>query len=75
MVKKFDWYLFQLTVVLKPDYNCLPGFTLSSVDKVTAGTKCFVSVIVKAGTGFATAPATKKKIFRPFHLKTNFKIN
>ena len=69
MVKKFDWYLFQLTVFLKPDSNCLPGF------KVTTGTKCFVSVIVNAGTGFATVPATKKEIFRPFHLKTNFKIN
>ena len=34
-----DWYLFQLTVLLKPDSNsnCFNSFTLSWVDKVTTG--------------------------------------
>ena len=34
------WYLFQLIVLLKPDFN----FILSWVDKVTTGTWSFVSV-------------------------------
>ena len=32
-----DWYLFQLIVLLKPNYSCLSSFTLSWVDKVTNG--------------------------------------
>ena len=32
------WYLFQLTVLLKPDFNCSSSFTLSWVYKVTTGT-------------------------------------
>ena len=40
-----DWYLFQLIVLLKADFNCWSNFALSWVDKVTTGTKSFVSVI------------------------------
>ena len=42
----FDWYLFQLIVRLKPDFNWWSNFALSCVDRVTNGTKSFVSVIV-----------------------------
>ena len=41
----FHWYLFQLIVLLKPSFNCCNSFVLSCVDKVTTGTKSFVSVI------------------------------
>ena len=34
----FDWYLFQLIVLLKPDFNWSNSFTFSRVDKVTTGT-------------------------------------
>ena len=34
----FGWYLFQLIVLLKPDFNCCNSFALSWVDKVTTGT-------------------------------------
>ena len=34
----FDRYLFQLIVLLKPDFNCDNNFALSLVDKVTIGT-------------------------------------
>ena len=40
----FDWYLFQLIVPLKPDFNYPNGFASSWVDKVTTATYCFVSV-------------------------------
>ena len=30
----FYWYLFQLIVLLKPDFSCCNGFALSWVDKV-----------------------------------------
>ena len=30
-----DWYLFQLIVLLKIDFDCLNSFTLSWVGKVT----------------------------------------
>ena len=40
-----DWYLFQLIVLLKPDFNYWSYFALSWVDKVTTTTKSFVSVI------------------------------
>ena len=33
-----DWDLFQLIVLLKPTSGCVNSFTLSWVDKVTAGT-------------------------------------
>ena len=42
------WSLFQLIVRLNPDFNCCISFSLSWVDKVTTGTKNFVSVIVNA---------------------------
>ena len=35
---KFDWYLFQLIVLLKPEFNCCNSFALSWADKVTIGT-------------------------------------
>ena len=34
----FDGYLFELIILLKPDFNCCNNFTLSWVDKVTTGT-------------------------------------
>ena len=40
-----DSYLFQLIVLLKPDFNCWSNFALSCVDKVTTETYSFVSVI------------------------------
>ena len=44
-VFRSDWYLFQLIVLLKLDFNCWSNFGLSWVDKVTTGTYSFVSVI------------------------------
>ena len=37
--------MFQLIVLLKPDFNCYNSFALPWVDKVTARTKRFVSVV------------------------------
>ena len=37
-VDTFDWYLFQLIVLVKPDVNCSSSFVLSWFDKVTTGT-------------------------------------
>ena len=34
----FDRYLFQLIVLLKPDFNCDNNFALSWVDEVTTAT-------------------------------------
>ena len=34
----FAGYLFQLIVLLKPDFNCGNDFAVSCVDKVTTGT-------------------------------------
>ena len=34
----FDRYLFQLIVLLKPDFNYCNNFALQWVDKVTTGT-------------------------------------
>ena len=33
-----DWYLFQLIVLLKRDFNCWRKFVFSCFDKVTTGT-------------------------------------
>ena len=41
-----DWYLVQLIVLLKPGFNCWNNFALSWAEKVTTGTKIFVSVIL-----------------------------
>ena len=38
-------FLFQVNVLLKPEFDCLSSYVLSSVDKVTTGTKSFVSVM------------------------------
>ena len=48
----FDWYLFRLIVLLKPDFNFCINFALSLVDKVTTGPSSFVSVIAKVVTLF-----------------------
>ena len=37
-VDTFVWYLFQLIVLLKPDFNCYNSFALFWIDKVTTGT-------------------------------------
>ena len=34
-IATFDWYFFQIIVVLKLDFNCCNSFALSWVDKVT----------------------------------------
>ena len=34
----FGWYLFQLTVLIKPDFHCCNSFALFWADKVTTGT-------------------------------------
>ena len=34
----FDCYFFQLTILLKPDFNSCNSFALLLVDKVTTGT-------------------------------------
>ena len=44
-IETFDWYLFQVVVLLKPDCNCCNSFALSWVHKVTTGTWSFVSII------------------------------
>ena len=41
-----DWYLLQLIILLKPDFNYSSTFASSWVDKVTTGTYSFVSVIL-----------------------------
>ena len=41
----FDWYLFQLIVVLKPDFSCCNSFALSWVDRVTTRIYSFESPI------------------------------
>ena len=33
----FGWHLFQLIVLIKPDFNYYKSFALSWVDKVTTG--------------------------------------
>ena len=63
-----DWYLFQLIVLLKPDSNCFNSFTLSWVNKVTARTKTFVSVLLTVGSWFAVS-ATKKQLFNQVNLR------
>ena len=50
----FAKFLFQLIVLLKPDFNYGINFALSWVDKVTTGTEKFVSVIVNVGFQSAT---------------------
>ena len=55
-----DWYLFQLIVLLKRDFNCWNDFALSWVDKVTTGTLSFVSVI-------ANLPASVEFIITEVH--------
>ena len=37
--------LFQVTILLKSDFDCLRSYVLSSINKVTTGTKKFVAVI------------------------------
>ena len=64
-----DWYLFQLIRFLKPDSNWFNSFTLSWAEKVTSGTKSFVSIIVNVGSWFAARPATKKQCFVPVNLR------
>ena len=42
-INTFDWYLFQLIVLLKPDINCCNSSSLFWVDKVTTGTYNYVA--------------------------------
>ena len=42
----FGWYLFQLILLLKHDFNCANSFSLSWGDKVTTATYNFVSFIL-----------------------------
>ena len=45
-VDNFVWYLFQLIVLLKPDFNCCNSFALSWIDKVIAGKDSFACAIL-----------------------------
>ena len=54
-----EWYLFQLSVLLKPDSNYFNGFIFSWVDKVATGTQNFVLVILNFGNWFAAVPAVR----------------
>ena len=49
----FDWYLFQLIVLLKPDFNCCNSFALSRGEKVSL---LFLSAAISAA--FASCPTT-----------------
>ena len=51
----FGSYLFQIIVHVNPEFNCCISFALSSVDKVTTGTQCFVSVIANIVSSFTLA--------------------
>ena len=64
-----DWYLFQLNVLLKPDFNCFNSFTLSWVDKVTTGTLSFVSVTINVGSWSAAVPATKHQLLYQVNIR------
>ena len=59
--------MFQLLVLLKPDFNCWSNFALSWVDKVTTGTWSFVSVI----SNFVF-PVTEELTQVDDHVKTRF---
>ena len=63
------WYLFQLNVLLKPDFNCFNSFTLSWVDKVTTGTLSFVSVTINVGSCSAAVPATKHQFLYQVNIR------
>ena len=60
-VETFDWYLFQLIVLLKPYCNYLSSFASYLVDKVTIGTLGFVSVTAY----FVSSAAEEITICRP----------
>ena len=64
-----DWYLFQLNVLLKPDFNCFNSFTLSWVDEVTTGTLSFVSVTINVGSWSAAVPATKHQLLYQVNIR------
>ena len=49
----FEVYLFQLVVLLKPDYNCCNNFALSWVDKVLTWTQSRVLFIANDAFWFA----------------------
>ena len=66
------WYLFQLNVLLKPDFNCFNSFTIVSivlVDKVTTGTLSFVSVTINFGSWPAAVPATKHQFLYQVNIR------
>ena len=44
-IDTFDWYLFQLTVLLDPDFKCCYMFLLCWLKGVITGRTSFVSVI------------------------------
>ena len=69
-----DGYFFQLIVLSKPDSSCFNNVTLSWVQRVTAGKKSFVSVIVNVSSWFVQYQQLKT-IFWPSYQKTNFTIN
>ena len=61
-----DLYLFHLTVLLNPDFNCSKSFTSFSFDKVTTGIYNYVSVISKlnsSGGWFAGAVSAKTQFY------------
>ena len=50
-VRLFDWFLFQLIVLLKPGFNCCNSFSLSWVDK--SSNKNFVTSVLKERKQFS----------------------
>ena len=44
LVEIFEWYLFQLIVLLKPDFNCSSSFHYHELIKLWFGHKVFLSV-------------------------------
>ena len=64
-VDTFYWYLSQLIVLLKPDFNYSSSFPLPWVNKVTTGTLRFASVIENVA-GWVTLLANIKHFLARF---------
>ena len=70
----FDWYLFHLNVLLKPDFSSSNRFVLSCVYKVTTGAQSFVSVIENVVPWFALSVATIMHILDQFRSRLISKL-
>ena len=71
----FDWYLLQIIVPLKPDFNCCSNFVLLSwIDKITTGTKFCVSHC-ECCTLICDSGRHYNAICRKIQNKFNFTVN